>query len=91
MAMARLPVFVCSRCGGATALPKCLLCGCEFETEDGSYQLTRDPASNLDSDKGITYIGYDRIGTYFHGKDWASEPCSASGASIKFWPWVMRP
>jgi|GEM_PF-5470762 len=77
-----LPVFACLRCGGFTPLPTCRNCHYEFETVDGIYQLTRDPDSNLDSQQGATYIGYERIGAYFHGRDWAESACSASSMAL---------
>ena len=75
-------MFVCLRCGGLTPLPRCRNCHHEFETVDGIYQLTRDPESNLDSGHGATYVGYERIGAYYHGKDWAESACNASSMAL---------
>ena len=73
----RLPMFSCLRCGEFTRLPRCHLCDYEFETVGGIYQLTRDPGSNLDGEVGVTYIGYDRIGAYYHGRSWTEGACEA--------------
>lgn len=62
-------VFRCLRCGQFTALPTCSHCGYTFDVVDGIYQLTDDPGLNLDDDKGIKYLGYDRIGPYYGGRD----------------------
>ena len=77
-----LPVFTCLRCGGSTPLPRCRNCQCDFETVDGIYQLTDDPDTNLDADRGATYIGYERVGTYFHGRDWAESPCNPGSLAL---------
>lgn len=77
-----LPVFTCLRCGGATPLPRCRNCLCDFETADGIYQLTRDSDTNLDANRGATYIGYERVGTYFHGRDWVESPCTPSSMAL---------
>lgn len=72
-----LPVFTCLRCGGSTPLPRCRNCQCDFETVDGIYQLTDDPDTNLDADRGATYIGYERVGAYYQGRHWAQSTCDA--------------
>lgn len=62
-------MFRCLRCGKFTALPTCSYCGYKFTVADGIYQLTDDPGINLEDGKGIKYLGYDRIGPYYGGRD----------------------
>jgi SAM-dependent methyltransferase len=49
---------------------------------DGIYQLTLDADSNLDRRRGATYIGYERVGAYFHGRDWAESACDAGTMAL---------
>lgn len=62
-------MFRCLRCASFTALPTCTHCGHMFEITDGVYQLTEDPGINLDDDRGIKYLGYDRVGPYYGGRN----------------------
>ena len=70
-------MFRCLGCGQFTALPQCVHCGYTFEVIDGVYQLTHDPSTNQDDSLGIKYIGYDRVGTYYHGPSWVDAECDA--------------
>lgn len=62
-------MFRCLKCGKSTSLPQCGHCGYMFDTLNGIYQLTADPNANLEGDKGVKYLGYDRVGPYYSGKD----------------------
>lgn len=77
-------MFRCLSCGNSTTLPTCWQCGHTFEAVDGIYQLTEDPGINLDDDKGTKYVGYDRVGSYYGGRNWLEcDPASmAIGSKV---------
>ncbi|NLU42628.1 MAG: hypothetical protein GXX08_10530 [Firmicutes bacterium] len=67
-------------CGNSTTLLTRSHCGYTFEKVDGIYQLTQDPGINLDDNKGAKYVGYDRVGSYYGGRDWLE--CDAASTAI---------
>jgi SAM-dependent methyltransferase len=73
-------MFRCLICHRFSSLPRCVHCGSIYETSNGIYQLTRDPNLNLDDTKGVKYLGYDRVGSYYGEKKWIN--CSPTNMLI---------